>query len=1399
MAEIRFNVEADYSKVIRLREEIAQLENKLHTMGADRTASGTIKELEGNLASAKGEMDKVIDKTAKMNAQNIASAGSFDKVGAAIAGAFAVEKVFAFANRVANVRGEIQQLNMSFATMLGSQEKGEALMAELTKTAAVTPFNMKDVAGGAKQLLAFGIEAEKINDTLIRLGDIAAGTGAHVGQLTNVFGQIKAAGRMNGGDLLQFINAGVPIIKALADTMGVAESQVKELISAGKVGFPEVEAAIKSLTDEGAMFGGMMTNLSESITGKISTLEDNFDQMLNKIGEKSEAIMSGAIDASSFLIEHYEAIGKAILSLVATYGAYRAALVMVVAQNKIAIAIEQARTLTTGLATKAEKLHYLWLLLVEKAQIALNKAMLSNPFVLITTLLGGLVVGYLALRNEIDATAEAEKEVNGVREKGKKNAQEELLNIEALIKVAKDEKATLDDRQDAINKLNETIPNYNAQLDKTTGKYNENAQALSNYNKELIRKYEIEGAKERIVELGKQKAELVEKREEKKESARKVRKQMAAPNPDAMSSDIYDASALTSNAVEYTNSRYREAWEEYIADAKVLNTKIKALKDEFLSDMGKGLSSNPPNNGGGNTSSSSSSSAKKGSKNASIDEAKKAEQKAKEELLEIREKNNDDLISSLEEGFAKERAVVEREYAKKIDNIEALEEDFKALNKKSNATDLINGLTIEQYNELYKARQIAANKLLANLTKIDAEEEKERKDKAEAEEQAMRDYLIAYGTYEQKRLNLVEDYNAKIAEARKSGTQGEVLTLQAQMDDALKSLDTEHLKNGINWEQLFGDVTNKTTEKLVSLKEQLRGMLSNENLGMDDFSQIVDQIERINAAIQANQSNRKGVFFGWEQGNSYTQERDRLQKNKDDAMQTWSDASFKRVQVEMNPHTSKELDDAKKKEARAADALADANDALEKHISNVGKRFDGLLGDLSKWNANIQQLPDLASSLGVDKESEAGSKLQGVADIANNSLGAMKDFASGNYVGAAMKAVSAIGTLGDVLGVGGESDKTYNEDMAKLTDSNKALRESINALSEKMENSSLTEALDIYNKQVKNYETTEKNMKEQLSRSGASYNSGKWGLGFGGKHSTNYAIDKGMSDADWKAISEATGQNITKAGQLWQLDSETFAKIQTDATTQWIKLLDLADDGNKNAAQYMEEYANLYKLSEEAKRNYYEYVTSTSFDAMKDNFASSLLDMEKSATDFSKDFGEQLRKTVVNAKINDVLGKELEKFYDDWGAMSMDGLTEQEIEELKRRYAELTERGMQIRKETDELLGAGVGSQSASKGEYTAMSEDTGTEISGRLTAIQEGQIRADNSRGQMVESLVTMSGSLSQLAAQSVSISNIADDTRTILANSYLELQEINDNTGRTAKYLKAMQGDLNTIKSKL
>ncbi len=359
---------------------------------------------------------------------------TFRGLGAAVAGVFAVSQLKEFTVNVAKVRGEFQQLEMSFKTLLGSADKADALMSQLINTALITPFGMSDIAKASKQLLAYGVAAEDVNDTLIRLGDIAAGLSIPIGDLAYLYGTTMVQGRLFTQDLRQFTGRGIPLTEELAKQFGVAKEKVGELVTAGKVGFPEVQKAIISLTSAGSKFGGLMEAQSQTIAGQISNLEDAVEQMMNNIGKQSEGFISGAIGAVSGLVENYEKVGRVIAEVIAAYGVYKATIMTLAALENLRY---QATLAQMAGMTKMQAVTDV----LRQKTAALNTVLAKNPYVLAGAAVAALAVGIYKLATVQTDAEKAQAKLNRTTGEYNKAVASERVQIDSLfarLKAAKE-------------------------------------------------------------------------------------------------------------------------------------------------------------------------------------------------------------------------------------------------------------------------------------------------------------------------------------------------------------------------------------------------------------------------------------------------------------------------------------------------------------------------------------------------------------------------------------------------------------------------------------------------------------------------------------------------------------------------------------------------------------------------------------------------------------------------------------------------------------------------------------------------------------------------------------------------------------------------------------------------
>ena len=412
---------------------------------------------------------------------------SMRKIGASIAGVFAIEKIKDFAVQVATVRGQFQQLEASFKTLTGSEQVATDLMSQLINTAATTPFQVTDISNAARQLLAYGVEADKVNETLIRLGEICAGLSIPIGDLAYLYGTTMTQGRLYTADLNQFLGRGIPLADELAKQFGVAKEEIRKMVEEGKVGFPEVEQAIINMTNEGGKFGGLMEAQSKTITGRISNIEDTIDQMFNQIGQASEGIIGTSLDVIQSIVENWETVGKVLLTVIATYGTYKAAVIAVAAAHKlmsiwgtVQAFLSLARSVTSA----------------KDAMLLFNMAVKANPLGLVLSVVAAAATAFSLFSSK---SGEATEMTNKYGDSAAKT----ISRVETLTMTLKGLTAGTSTHKKVMQELNAILEDYGLQAikegDSIDAVNEKRAQAI-----ELIKQEGVERQRANALEQGSQ-------------------------------------------------------------------------------------------------------------------------------------------------------------------------------------------------------------------------------------------------------------------------------------------------------------------------------------------------------------------------------------------------------------------------------------------------------------------------------------------------------------------------------------------------------------------------------------------------------------------------------------------------------------------------------------------------------------------------------------------------------------------------------------------------------------------------------------------------------------------------------------------------------------------------------
>ena len=372
---------------------------------------------------------------------------SWKKALAVIGGAGVLK---ALGSEIIRVCGEFQSMQTAIETMVGKDMAGQ-LIPQIKELAKISPLTMSDMVGAEKMMLGFNIQAEDTIKYLKAISDISMGESSKFNSLTLAFSQMSAAGKLMVQDLNQMINAGFNPLQIISEKTGKSIATLKDEMSKGAVSAKMVQQAFIDATSAGGKFYNMSENASKTINGQLSMMQDAMDAAFNEIGQKSEGVIMKGIQVTTSLIENYETVGKVLAGLITTYGTYRTAVMLVTAA-------ESKHTLVEIGLTNAR-------ILARKAQLALNAAMLTNPYVALATVVMGLTTTMWAMSDSTTAAARAQKEYNDIKNAASKKEQEHRQKIEELLTAARDESLATLTRQKSLEELRKEYPKIFEQYD----------------------------------------------------------------------------------------------------------------------------------------------------------------------------------------------------------------------------------------------------------------------------------------------------------------------------------------------------------------------------------------------------------------------------------------------------------------------------------------------------------------------------------------------------------------------------------------------------------------------------------------------------------------------------------------------------------------------------------------------------------------------------------------------------------------------------------------------------------------------------------------------------------------------------------------------------------------------
>lgn len=1432
----------------------------------------SVKRLKDEYAAFKEEAGETVEANEKMSV-------SLTKVLGVIGGVTALKN---FATELVNVRGQFQQLEIAFSTMLKSKEKADKLMSELVDIAAKTPFDLQGVASSAKQMIAYGSSAENVGDELVMLGNVAAGVGSQLSEIAYLYGTLRTQGRAYAVDIRQFAGRGIPIYEELAKVLGVTKDEVSGLVKEGKVGFKEVEQAFKNMTSESGIYYNLMQEQSKSLTGQLSNLGDTWDTMLNEIGKDTQGIASAGISGLKGLIENYETVGKILIGLIATYGTYKTALIVVrIAQDTLTARMELAI-----LVTKAQTI----------AQKALNTVMKANPYVLVATVLAGLVATMWAFHDSTTASEKAQQKFNEEQKNFANQEEERKKKIEELIRVIQDETETefskikayeelqryspalssaytreqlavlnlaeankelnkerdknsyenilknIQQWEEKIKSLNASLKNAGqgapliaSQIESAKANLNKWKSALSEYNR--LKKETEENSKPvevKLMEARSNREQIIREyniaRQILQEEQEKIKNFPFATIPIDVQIRFNNAQAAlkgidgTISGLESQREASEKTYQQAYKEAKaVYEAKLKAVEDakkgtesaykkavEELEAAEKSYKSL----GGvtGDTLTKQENQAKK-----DAERQKKEQQQLAEELLQLRRTNQQEEINLMEEGSEKKRRQIELDYQKEIDA-------YNRAKAKYGETD-----------EVKQMKTNTENKRKQSLYSLDL-------DQLQSEKDALNSYLQEYGTFQQRKYAIAQEYANKIAKAQ---TNTEKIRLGKERDSKLSGIESNALKANIDWVTVFGEFGGMFSNMIKPALEDARKYMQTDEFKNSDASSqqaIVDAVNQMEKSlggaggldfkklgddVQAYQNSVVSLNLAKEQEADALERLVTAQEEYENALKNGteeqknaaketlanaqSNADLASANVQMQ---SENVEKAQKGMSETATALKANMDNVVQGLQQItsggltniyngliqaGKGVGGAAGKLADSLESVPVVGWILSIIDIFKDG-ISIVISGLLDSVFSAVsGIIEDVLSGDlFVSIGESLMKGIGSIFDAISFGGFSKltsigsnaKEVQEAIDRLTDRNEALQGSIDALNDTIKAGRGAISVDAARKAVK-YQDEQNANYLKIAQEQARYS--------GNHHSWNYYWG-GFTQSQINDFSNQIGRNWN--GSLWDLSPEEM-KLLKGNVDMWTQIQNTGKGGyGGRLTEKLDDYIEQAGKIEELETQLNESLTGMTFDSMYDSFIDTLMDMDASAEDFADNMSDYFMRAMLSNKIGELYYDRLNEWYEDFAKRMEDGaLDDNELDYLQGKWNGIVSDAI---KERDDIASA-VGydnkktqeQQSASsRGFGTEMTHEDAGELSGRFTAVYESNLRIETAEQQQTVAITELRGSIGSLTSQVTGLYNIADETRTILANSYLELQQIRENTGEIVKPIKQMQADIAEVK---
>ena len=1412
MAGIISNVDSDVQKLRKLKNEIENVKKAL--MGINIKVDIDIaKGLQSQLTSLLGQYDTLVDKIAAAEGKIMLSVSRINK---------ATEKIVKAQEVVSKPTADpaqngdaARQTNTAETESVRAQAKAyDDLRTEINGILGTREENVKRMIDEMNAIRLINAEIKKINKSQGDYSSLSSAQQKRLEQLNNSLLTHKTA----LSEVRQALNNNAKLDNVAATSMnGLSQS------------LSRMRIAYRELTEEerNSPFGKELLASIQQADTKIKELDTTIGNHQRNVGNYGKQW-----NGLSMSIQQ---VGRELPSL-----AYGPKVFFSAISNNIPILADEIKRARTE-----------YKLLKESGQSAIPvwKQVVSSLFswqtvltvgITLLTLYGDKVVDWVAglfnAKNVMKPLVDIQQQLNDVQLKGVQNAQSEITKLELLYKATQNASKPIRERKKAVDELQKSYPDFFKNLSEEEILTGKAADAYARLTSSIIASARARAAQDKMTENAKKilenEAKITEEYAKRENAQLKLDKQIELrnkidreANPDMYAGQQMKVGAALGKVEEI---------DEGIAKLRREIYELNKSQNELAQNIDvNDLIFNPNED---------SSKIGEEERKRRQEEAEKllkqqeqlSEQLA-EELLSLHRQNQQDEINLMREGTEKKLKQIDLDYQKQIDAIRKQEEEWsKAGNGK------LTDKQAQKISEAYTNAESMRDKDISDVTE----------GQLKAEQQALNDYLKEYGTFQQQKLAIAQEYAEKIRKAQEENgvNSAQVKLLEKQRDVAIQNKETEAIKANIDWVTVFGEFGSMFSDMIKpALDEAKKYVRTDKFKNSDQASQksLIDAISQMEKSLGGT----SGVNFkklGEDVKAYHTAEQNRinaieietaalekLKKSQDDYAKAQKSGTEEEKQVTANAldiarqnadiasaNVKTQTDIANQAQRNVTDTATRLKASMEnllgglQQISSGGlynaysgiiKTVNGFKDVIGKTSESLKEVPIVGWILSIIDVLKDGLSdlVGGLLDAVLNAVsGIIGDVLSGdlfvtigkslrNGIGNILNAIS-FGGFNSLFGIGGNA-KEVQETIDRLTDRNETLQTAIEDLTDEMKASKGMKSVESYREAVKYQEEVNKNYL-QIAKEQAGYHKshGSW------QHYLKW------TDEMLEHARKATGmQDFSGTDSLWNLTPEQMKALRSDV---W--LWDIMESSGKGGygervTDKLDDYIEQAGKLEELTDSLYEGLIGMSFDSMYDSFISSLMDMEKSAEDFADDISKYFMQAMLSNAIGEQFSDKLRTWYDKFGeAMKDDGtLDNNERKELMDEYMGYVDEAMKLRDE----LAAATGydkisqesySQSSSSRGFQAMSQDTGEELNGRFTALQIAGEEIKNQNIIQSQSLNLLTVKADALLSINTETRNIADDTRDLIAQSYLELVQISENTGAIVKPIQQMQRDIAEVK---